>query len=64
MVEICQNPFKKDKCTSETIKLYIEYKHKILPICYKCFDKIIDNDLGVSIEEMEEVKDVEEIKDN
>lgn len=64
MVEICQNPFKKDKCTSETIKLYIVVKEKTLPICYECFDKIIDNDLGVSIEEMEEVKDVEEIKDS
>lgn len=40
MVEICQNPFKRDKCKSETIKLYIEYKHKILPICYECWSKI------------------------
>lgn len=40
MAEVCQNPFKRDKCKSETIKLYIEYKGKILPICYKCFDKL------------------------
>ena len=38
--EVCQNPWKRGKCNSTDILLYIYYKGRLLPICSECWSKI------------------------
>ena len=48
-VECCQNPYTKKKCVNQNIKLYLQVEGELLPICSECFNKIIDEDLGVEV---------------
>ncbi|MCW4035298.1 MAG: hypothetical protein NWF03_08035 [Candidatus Bathyarchaeota archaeon] len=42
--EHCKNPWKKH-CDSEDIEVYIYYKNKQVPICKKCWSKIVEKDI-------------------
>ncbi|MGD6809052.1 MAG: hypothetical protein ACQCN3_05070 [Candidatus Bathyarchaeia archaeon] len=42
-IEHCKNPWE-DTCHSEQIKLYIQFKGEIIPICEHCWSKIADQD--------------------
>jgi len=44
MIERCLNPFRKRRCDSTDIELYIKYKGERRPICRKCWKKIADSD--------------------
>jgi hypothetical protein len=58
--EICKNPFRKSKCESTDIYLYIEYKGDKLPICKKCWDELGDSDYEWGSHEYED-KNVKEL---
>ena len=38
--EVCMNPWKRKKCGSTDIAVYILYKGRIIPICSKCWLEI------------------------
>ncbi|MCL2173237.1 MAG: hypothetical protein LBH62_07250 [Nitrososphaerota archaeon] len=42
-IEHCQNPWE-DTCRQEQIKLYIQFKGVIIPICERCWSKIASQD--------------------
>lgn len=42
-IEHCRNPWS-EHCDNEHIKLYIQFKGEIIPICDNCWDKIADQD--------------------
>ncbi|MCL1977534.1 MAG: hypothetical protein FWG55_05485 [Candidatus Bathyarchaeota archaeon] len=42
-IEHCQNPWE-NACHGEQIKLYIQFKGEIIPICEQCWSKIADQD--------------------
>lgn len=58
--EICKNPFRKDKCGSTDICLYIEYKGDKIPICKKCWELLGESDHEWGSHEYES-KDVKEL---
>ena len=53
----CQNPYlDKDKpCSNTDIKALLQINGENLPLCHKCYDYIIDHDIGVTVEEIPEV---------
>ena len=40
----CVNPFRKRRCASPDIELYIRVENETLPICIGCWKKIAEGD--------------------
>jgi len=58
--EKCEKPFKNRKCGIYPVKVYITLKGKEIPMCENCFNKMVDKDQGVTVEEPQPINIEEE----